>query len=667
MAPHHQGLSGGRNAFGWTAVRWIFFVVLVFGLGNAFNLGDKPWNTWVWKLSTNLAENLRDPHGQPKTKYTLPVMDNSKEDANTQRLLSKRASITTALQQEPYHYDLILYLERAAVHGDLRYPDLAAGDAYRALLLCDECTDESFEYHEQALDALRSHCISDDNRNGGRWQIPVILMNHGESYIDELSLPSGVEALSLEAGQENGGAYLDGDEDEDTKVLRIVRMASLRCYHVLAISLMVCGSLKSAYEFCLRGLAIEPEDEDLLQALEYIHLRAKRRLGVEEFDITQLPDQGLVRREVYPWNEHEPDRFSAETLAFLNKEMETIAPKCEVRVTELPVLHEAPIEPDDSGNIPEIRSNKQLGLFAKEDIAPGEELLDEISFLAANNVFKDSLCDACSSELPPLGEDCPVVGCPDCEDIMFCNEDCLSRALETYHPAVCDKDIDAIAKDVDPKEKPFALYLLLLGRALAMSTTMDVHPLDLKEVKYIWGDFLPTASNAAILPSKAGASPTWTLPFSFSSNISGPLHTLEKMDIDVFSSIDHYDLWIFNTLYAKFRGTASARVNHRTGHPEVAAVHPLWCLGNHDCDPNVKWEWGARMRFWCRETRVGGRKGGIKKGDEILNHYTDIDLPVKERREWAKGSLGGFCMCGRCRREAGEDVNCNGDGIANGV
>jgi hypothetical protein len=53
-----------------------------------------------------------------------------------------------------------------------------------------------------------------------------------------------------------------------------------------------------------------------------------------------------------------------------------------------------------------------------------------------------------------------------------------------------------------------------------------------------------------------------------------------------------------------------------------------------------------------------------------LNHYTDIDLPVQGRREWAQGSLGGFCMCDRCKREAGEDLDQeirNGNGDTTGM
>jgi len=238
---------------------------------------------------------------------------------------------------------------------------------------------------------------------------------------------------------------------------------------------------------------------------------------------------------------------------------------------------------------------------------------------------------------------------------MFCDEICYQYAINSYHPSVCDKDIDTISKDPDPKETPNALYLLLLARTLAMSATQETHPLNLKEVKYIWGDFLPSATNAVPLSPNAGPPPIWTLPFSFASNISGPLHILEKMDIDIFATLRSYDLWVFNTLYSKFRGTASARVNQRNGRPEVAAVHPLWCLANHDCDPNVRWEWGGRIKFWAREKRIlPGLEPGIKKGHEILNHYCDIDLPVKERQEWAKGSLGGWCMCGRCRWETQE-------------
>ena len=526
-------------------------------------------------------------------------------------LLGKRQDITEALLESPY--DPIAYLERAAVHTDLGYPDLAVGDAYRALLLTDEISNEGFEYHDQALEALCLRCAAG---------LPDILLADGE------------ESLT------------DPWEETDKLLLEALHEASTQCYRRLAIGLLLCGCLKSAHDFCSRGLAAAPGDTELLATAEHIHTAARKMCSKDDVDMNDLPDQGRVRREIYPWNDHEPNRFSQETIDFLNTELREAAPKCEVKVTELPTLIEGLADKDNA-------TNKQLGLFAKEDIGPGEILLDEYSVLTVNNRLKESLCDACSTELPRLDPGSTVVGCPDCDDTMFCNEDCLARA-EAYHPSICDKDIDTIAKDPDPKETPNALYLLLLARALAMAETQECHPLELKEVKYIWGDFLPITVNAVPLSPHALPPPTWTLPFSFSSNISGPLHVLEKMDVDIFASLASHDLWVFNTLYSKFRGTASARVNKRDGRVEVAAVHPLWCLANHSCDPNVGWEWGGQMKFWCREKRVGGAAGGISRGEEVLSHYCDIELGVKERREWAQGSLGGWCMCERCIREAGE-------------
>jgi hypothetical protein len=575
-------------------------------------------------------------------------------EARTNLLLGERARLLALLGRRPY--DLYVYLERAHVHSELGYPDLAAGDAYRALLLTDEVLTEGFEYHEVALRALERR------RKWEGLEVPVGFKERGEEITEEEE-----EEGEEEDEQEDEEEEVDIEQlEEDEELTEAAKAVSLRCYRVLSISLLLCGCLKSAYEFCQRGLNIKPEDEELLQAQEYILNLARRRLKIDNPEVVpevaHMPDQGLVRREIYPWNEHEPDRFSTETLDFLNEELAACAPKVEVRATELPTLVDGRSKSSGANGIP---TNKQLGLFAKEDIAPGETVLNEFSILTANNRLKDTVCDACSEELPPLGAETCAIPCGSCHDTSFCSQHCYDYAMDTYHPAVCDKDLDTYARDPSPAEKPNALYLLLLARALAMSETQSIHPLDLKEVKYIWGDFLPSTSNAVPLSPTAGPPPIWTLPFSWKACVMGPLHILEKMDIDIFTDLEKYDLWVVNTLYAKFRGTASARLGsgnagRRTAGPEVAAVHPLWCLANHDCDPNTQWEWGGRMRLWARDKRVGGGEGGIKKGDEVLNHYCDIELSVRDRREWAAGSLGGWCMCDRCRREAAEEEKVKG-------
>ena len=544
-------------------------------------------------------------------------------------LLERRQQLTDALAASPY--DLILYLERAVVYSNLAYPDLAAGDAYRALLLSDEVRDESFEYHEQAEEALQGYSTD---------PYPEVL-DHG-SLIRDFS-----------AGMVDGET---GDGDERCSLL--ARLASVRCFQILSLNLLLCGCLQSALSFCERGLETAPLNKELLEIKGYIEQVARRRLRMkphEPIQLTDLPDRGVVRREVYPWNTHEPDRFSEESLSFLNQQLATMAPKCEVKVSNLPILLEGESTTDGYDIIP---TCNQLGIFAKQDIAPGEAVLEEYSLLTANNRHKESTCDACGTELPPLDNNSKAVSCPECYDTIFCDDFCYSRAADQYHPAVCDKDVDSIAKDPDARDVDQSLYLLLLARLLAMAAHQEIHPLEVKEIKYIWGDFVPTSLNDIDGSVTAEPPPEWTLPFSFKYNVEIPLHILEKMDVDIYATIEQHDLWVFNTAYAKFRGTASARKNPRDGRPDVAAVHPFWCLANHDCDPNVTWEWGGRMVLWARENRVlGGRPGGIKAGEEILNHYCDVDLPVQQRREWAQGSLGGWCMCQRCRDEAAKPTN----------
>ena len=433
--------------------------------------------------------------------------------------------------------------------------------------------------------------------------------------------------------------------------------------------LLRCGCLGSAYDFCLRGLQLEPHGtilgelrDEILKRNRDSQILSNPDWNESTFDFkNELPDQGSVRRELYPWNTHEPDRFSAASLSFLNSQMNEVAPKCSVRAVALPLLTE------DGSHTSYDTKIKQLGIFAAEDIDPGETVLHESSLLTVSNRLHDPLCDACSSELPSISSSLPIYACPDCDDTVFCSLNCLELASSSYHPAICGKDLDFIGRETKPKDAVHTLYLLLLARAMALSKSQDIHPLELKETKYIWGDFIHPDSNYVHSASASDFTTARHLPFSFTYNILSPLHILEKMDIDIYATIEKFDTWIFNTLYAKFRGTASARLNVRDGKPEVCAVHPMWCLANHSCAPNVRWEWGGEIQFWARNEDEVVRwgpfqdqmemklRGGIKKGEEVLNHYCDVELKVKERREWAAGALGGMCVCKRCIWEDRED------------
>lgn len=408
-------------------------------------------------------------------------------------------------------------------------------------------------------------------------------------------------------------------------------------------SLLYCANFESAHTFCSRGIKAFPENKELGEILEQIETSARFLLKDPDATLEDFTDRGRVRREIYPWNDHEPDRHSNGNMDLLNNMLKQSAPKLEVLEVELPSLRSDGFK----------STRKQLGLFAKEDLAPGEVILDEKSLLTATGRLNDVFCDACSAKLSLKTAD--AQSCEECYEVVFCSSDCATRAQEEYHPAVCSAGVDSIARDAPPTEAATALYTLLLLRTLAMAITQSEHPLDLPAVKHIWGDFNPVHNNADEEAPK-------TLPFNFKYNILLPLNFLEiALDnadpvTNIFTS-SISQIWIFNTLLAKFRGTASAKQD-LSGRPEVAAVHPMWCLANHSCDPNSRWEWEGSMKFWVREKRVAwSGKGvvnqpGIKKGDELISHYCDLDFDVKARREWAEGALGGNCICPRCLWEA---------------
>lgn len=114
-------------------------------------------------------------------------------------------------------------------------------------------------------------------------------------------------------------------------------------YEILVPCLINCGCLRSAFDYNSRALKAFSEvttftvDRDILLSKLRDCFDVKGE-SLEATEIQDYPDKGLVRRELYPWNDYEPDRFSQDVLTFLNSEMMCISPKLEIKVVELPLL-----------------------------------------------------------------------------------------------------------------------------------------------------------------------------------------------------------------------------------------------------------------------------------------------------------------------------------------
>ncbi|KAI5846830.1 hypothetical protein BZA05DRAFT_405596 [Tricharina praecox] len=404
---------------------------------------------------------------------------------------------------------------------------------------------------------------------------------------------------------------------------------------------------------------------------------------------------GRARRLVYPWNSHEPDRFSAETVMHLNECVVPGSSDCvEVRVVNLPLLSET---------AEVLGVTKHLGVFAKRDIKAGEICMREESVLTVvTDPVEGGLCEYCGcrwrKEVLPsrpklvlklpgdagtseekekeerkVEEEVVISAetftCDLCADAeaegieavvpVWCSAHCRDMAMTKYHPALCCRPIALIHRaalqqselQIAKSSQPGgAVYALLMMKAFAMALTQGVHPLELEETKYLYG--VPPVE---VLELRIG--------WGWEENVRGVIGILEALGIDVFSGKhtslstevsrpDWWDTWVVNTLIAKFRGTASGRLNAH-GETEAAAAHTLYSLVNHDCEPSVRWECAGIMRFWG----VGKDDSGIavREGQELMSCYCDNSLPYKERREWMMGCLGGACMCSRCLREERED------------
>jgi hypothetical protein len=72
-------------------------------------------------------------------------------------------------------YNIDNRLGLAAAYEYLGYPDLAAGEAYKALLLIDEALDEDAEFHDEAIEAA-SEAQNEEHWNISSREAYVFLM-----------------------------------------------------------------------------------------------------------------------------------------------------------------------------------------------------------------------------------------------------------------------------------------------------------------------------------------------------------------------------------------------------------------------------------------------------------------------------------------------------------
>ena len=555
-----------------------------------------------------------------------------------------------------------LLLWRARCYEALEYDDLAVGDAYVGLGV-GEGDEEDLRVY---LDGLREGMGEQSGEGEG--------------------------AAGGDGGESTGNAEDDGDEDEDEWWDREGRMETLKIL-IRCCSRLGCGEAEEV------KMWVDLLDREQSCGAEYEEYKAWLLLTDDsESDYVQDAKLGFSRREIYPWNEHEPDRMSDECLQELNEKMKEVSDCLEVRRTVLPTtstLHTSeqhlPGPKTSTPSSSEIQ-NAQLGLFTTRPLSPNQPTLNEISLLTAIRPHGTSLCDACATDISSFSLHSRY-SCPAC-DIPFCSSECKSLALMHYHvPNVDDEeneegypveaspfcagrsgrgDVHDLGRAEGSELPEWDLYFLLLVRCVMIGETRGVGPLELEEVRWLWGGFNEYPMNAGVVGRGGGGKVKRSLPFGLKHSVILPLRLWTTLLLSLPRStmpygrvwLERYDWWVVQTLYAKFRGVADARLGSWDGMPECASVAWRWALANHDCASGCEWgeagegrRWMAvrREKCWSRN-EAGDEDGweGFAKGEEVFSHYTDVrEEDYKIRRERLQEVLGGNCMCGRCVWEEG--------------
>lgn len=591
----------------------------------------------------------------------LDEIDDISPQEKLLQLLLRREWLTQKLAQHGKCYPPVI-LARAYIYEALEYDDLAAFDAFVVHQLCQkELSDEfvtDLEAHELNGEKWTSYISDDEQKTFSVWQVKVE------------ALAVLVRCLTALDASKDAKVMLDELESENP----VAEFEAARGVRARPITPPVTRLIR--------------KDWNLDAAKAVLKTEKPARFG-------------MSRREVYPLSDHEPDRNSPECLTEISQYLQTLTSDLEARVTTLPAFDS---EGRATGEV-----SKQLGLFAKHDLYPGAEVLREKSLLTAIRPLEDAICDACGQELEgmPLDEIKQCDG-DDC-DTTYCSEECKVRAVNEYHrpsidganesdddqaqysedeagtngnvqdnasehravsaqpaPFCGNEDLNSIGRSSNTDTPEWDLYFLLLTRTTAMSITQQTHPLRLREIKYLWADFNSCPFTARFTPETCSLKRT--LPFSVQHNLQYTLDYFSTLSLSFpeatpYSAywLENFDFWILQTLFAKFRGVANATQSTFDGKPEIASVHPGWCLANHSCAPNVRWTPKGVRRFYVRTKKectwtAGGHAEGVKAGKEVFSHYTDVRLPLQERRERLREVLGGDCHCKRCLAEEAGSV-----------
>lgn len=562
--------------------------------------------------------------------------------------------LTETIAQLPY--DPTLWLLRAQLLLSLGYPELAAGDAYKARLLIQAAIQESKSPLGSAVRLQLGYALY------FRYYIrtlPQLLKSNGEVRVpnDTTSVPID-ETLATTLQNHKHASY----------TILLISLQHANDFHS-ALSLALDSSSPTSPSTSV-STPQSDEDDDPGSKVHITELRAilhAKRQACEQVyasspaEIETAVRNGSVIARRYPWMRESGRHRGKEMVEEMGRDVSKLTQgKCLIKKSEV--------------------SDGEIGVFAAKTMGEGEVLCVE-----APEVLVSGSAMRCVSCCAYVGdEDARVMKC--CGR-RSCNKDCAEDGATVFHQEKCGRLregffcaglLATLDKDADEGDEPeisqrsthtntrmHNAYLSLAARTLsnAGSThTRSLHPL---------------TSVPAIARLVANYNSSTPRPFRLSTHIASPIAFLiRQCDVDIFADA-RFDTWVLHTIRLRIenneaqgfvpvekerkdRGKEKEKHEGSESGNESVYIQGMWnahSAMNHSCDPNVEWV-DCLPSKGARKGRVGLKMcrtlRKIDAGEELCHAYLDVQGigDCAERAAvlapWV-GDVG--CACVRCRRE----------------
>lgn len=473
-------------------------------------------------------------------------------------------------------YDPVAWLQRAEVLLPFGFPELAVGDAYKALLLVEK----SRKPQNRLAPTIGHH-------------LGINLSTPAQDFEVHRNVTEKSSLIALIQGLLFANCLQESLDYAQTAVAKYPDSTSLRS---------VLTTVQRAH------------DQDLWESMTDEHIEGMTALEEDEYRRS-----GHVLLHSYPWMDAKLFSRGPEVAASSQRQFFRASQRhCTLEPSS--VREKMSLE-DRSERFSEV-----FGVMATEDLGRNEILLVDHTSASAVDDPTDR-CQCCCGELTAN------VNTLKCCSTRFCCKFCADLARETYHMAVCGKDLSrfekAYRKNLVTPERAADTMLFLRVLAGAVQNT-STHPLQAPLVKQL----------TAMYDGKKQQ------PFDLKTNIIESFEMLTRLDIDIFAN-HNFDTWVLQTLRARIGNNAREYFVNGRAH---IAVNPLYSFFNHSCDPNVTWE---DDKATCSSAIRMYTLRSVKAGEELfINYQTELsDKPYLERREVLREWLGFDCQCIRCVQE----------------